>query len=109
TEFDDHGGVVRASSYRPAKRAWSAAEVEAEVAQARAEARQQALAEVESIQTMALSAIGQALNVAAPALAQVAQTHREQAAELAMAAARLVAASALERYPAGPLQAALEA
>lgn len=109
TEFDDHGGVVRASSFRPAKRAWSAAEVEAEVAQARAEARQQALAEVESIQTMALSAIGQALSVAAPALAQVAQTHREQAADLALAAARLVAASALERYPAGPLQAALEA
>lgn len=109
TEFDDHGAVVRASSFRPAKRAWSAAEVEAEIAQAQAQARQQALAEVESIQAMALSTIGQALAAAAPALAQVAQTHREQASELAMAAARLVAASALDRYPAGPLQAALEA
>jgi flagellar assembly protein FliH len=108
TEFDDHGGVVRASSFRPAKRAWSAAEVEAEVAQAQAQARQQVLAEVESIQAMALSTIGQALAAAAPALAQVAQTHREQAAELAMAAARLVAAAALDRFPGGPLQAALE-
>src|SRR5690606_32781126 len=42
-------------------------------------------------------------------LTRVAQSHREQAAELAMAAARVVAASALERFPHGPLQAALEA
>ena len=58
---------------------------------------------------MALSTIAQALTDAVPVLTQVAQTHREQAAELALAAARVVASAALERFPAGPLQAALEA
>jgi len=109
TEFDSLGDVVRASSYRPAKRAWTGAEVEALVAQARAEARQIAMDEIESLQAMALSTIGQALAASAPALTQVAQTHREQSAALAMAAARVVCAAALDRYPAAPIQAALEA
>jgi flagellar assembly protein FliH len=74
-----------------------------------ADARNAALAEVESIQAMALSTIGQALAAAAPALAQVAQAHRQQAAELALVAARVVSASALDRHPEAPLQAALEA
>ncbi len=109
TEFDASGVVVQASSFRPARRSYTPAEVEAAVAQARLEARSEALAERESLQAMALSAIGQALASAAPALTQVAQAHREQAAELAMAAARVVAASALDRFPEAPLRAALEA
>lgn len=109
TEFDAQGGVVRGAAFQPIKRAYSPVEVEALVAQARVEAREAALAEAESLQAMALSTIGQAVSSAMPTLAQVAQTHREQAAELAMAAARVVAASALDRYPEGPLQAALEA
>jgi flagellar assembly protein FliH len=110
TEFDAAGVVVNAAAaFRPMKRAYGPAEVEAMVAQARLDARNAALAEVESIQTMALSAIGQALATAAPALAQVAQLHRQQASELAMTAARVVAASALDRHPEAPLQAALEA
>ena len=110
TEFDAAGVVVRSgAAFRPIKRAYGPAEVDALVAQARLEARNAALAEVESIQAMALSAIGQALAAAAPALAQVAQQHRQQAAELALAAARVVSASALDRYPEAPLQAALEA
>jgi len=110
TEFDAAGVVVStAAAFRPIKRAYGPAEVDALVAQARLDARNQALAEVDSIQAMALSAIGQALATAAPALAQVAQAHRQQSAELAMTAARVVAASALDRFPEAPLQAALEA
>ncbi|GLS01703.1 protein FlbE [Brevundimonas denitrificans] len=109
TEFDAAGVVVSAAAFRPIKRAYGPAEVDALVAQARLDARNEALAEVDSIQTMALSAIGQALTSAAPALAQVAQLHRRQAAELALTAARVVSASALDRHPEAPLQAALEA
>jgi flagellar assembly protein FliH len=110
TEFDAAGVVVSAAAaFRPMKRAYGPAEVDALVAQARLDARNEALAEVDSIQAMALSAIGQALTTAAPALAQVAQLHRQQAAELALTAARVVSASALDRHPEAPLQAALEA
>lgn len=109
TEFGASGDVVQASSYRPTKRSYAPAEVDALVAQARLEARTEALAEVESIQAMALSAIGQAVSTAIPALTQVAQAHREQSAELALTAARVVAGAAMDRFPAGPLQAALEA
>ncbi len=110
TEFDAAGVVVSAAAaFRPIKRAYGPAEVDALVAQARLDARNEALAEVDSIQAMALSAIGQALATAAPALAQVAQAHRQQSAELALTAARVVAASALDRFPEAPLQAALEA
>lgn len=109
TEFDDAGGVIPGATFRPIKRAYGPAEVEVLVAQARLEARQAALSEVESIQAMALSAMAQALAGAVPSLAQIARAHREQSAELALVAARVVAAAALERFPAGPLQAALEA
>ena len=110
TEFDAAGAVVNASAaFRPIKRAYGPAEVDALVAQARLDARNEALAEIDSIQTMALSAIGQALTTAVPVLTQVARSHREQAAELALAAARVVAASALDRFPEAPVQAALEA
>lgn len=110
TEFDASGIVVSApSAFRSIKRAYGPAEVEALVAQARLDARNEALAEVDSIQTMALSAIGQALTSAIPVLTQVAELHRQQAAELALTAARVVAASALDHYPEAPVQAALEA
>ena len=110
TEFDAAGVVVSApSAFRPIKRAYGPAEVEALVAQARLEARSEALSEVDSIQAMALSAIGEALVSAVPALTQVAELHRRQAAELALTAARVVAAAALDRYPEAPVQAALEA
>ncbi|MBX9615446.1 MAG: flagellar assembly protein FlbE [Caulobacteraceae bacterium] len=109
TEFDGAGTVVRPSSFKPAKRSYLPAEVDALVAQGRLEAREAALAEVESIRAMALSAIGQTLASAAPALTQVAQAHREQAVDLALAAARVIAAASLDRLPTGPLQSALEA
>lgn len=109
TEFDAAGVVVQPSAFRPVKRAFTPNEVEALVAQARLEARTEALAETESLRAMALSTIGQTLTDAVPALAKIARVHREQAAELALSAARVVASAALERFPAGPLQAALEA
>jgi flagellar assembly protein FliH len=108
TEFDSGGGVVRTSSFQPTKRAYTPVEVEALVAQARLEAREAALAEVASIQAMALASVGQAVADAAPSLAHAAQMHREQSADLALAAGRIIALAALDRFPAGPLQAALE-
>ena len=109
TEFDASGVVLQTSSFRPTKRSYAPLEVDALIAQARVEAREEALAETANIQAMALSAIAQALDAAVPALTQVAQAHREQSAGLALSAARVVAASALDRFPAAPLQAALEA
>lgn len=109
TEFDASGVVVRASAFRPARRAWTQAEVDVLLAEARLEARNAALAEADSLRAAALAVIGEALAAAVPTLTRIAHAHREQSAELAMAAARVVAAAALDRFPAGPLQAALEA
>lgn len=109
TEFDAAGVVVAASSFRPAKRSYSPAEAEALVAQARLEAREQALAESAGLQALALSAVGRAVAESAPALAAAAEAHRAQAAQLALACARVVAGAALARMPAGALDAALEA
>ena len=109
TEFASDGSTTRAGSvFVPTKRAYLPAEVDALVAQARLEAREAALAEVESLQAMALVTIGQAVSASASALAAVAQTHREQSAELALAAARVIATAALNSFPSGPLQEALE-
>jgi flagellar assembly protein FliH len=109
TEFGDDGGVTPGAVFKPTKRAYLPAEVEALVAQARLEGRETALAEVESLQAMALVTLGQAVAAAAPSLGAVAQAHREQSAELALAAAKVIATAALDRFPEGPLQAALEA
>jgi len=108
TEFDGFGSIVTPSAFRPSKRAYMPAEVEALVAQARFEAREAALAEADSLQAMAVVEVGRAMAAAIPTLAQVAQQHREHSAGLALAAARVIAASALDRYPEGPLRAALE-
>mgnify|MGYP001482876180 CR=1 FL=1 len=108
TEFDAQGEVVRPSAWRPVKRSYQPAEVEALVAQARLEAREQALAEVENLRAMALSSIAQGVGAALPGLKAAAQAHREQSADLAMAAARAIAGTALDRFPQAPLKAALE-
>lgn len=109
TEFDASGAVVAQAPSRTVKRVYLAAEVEALVAQARDEARRQAMNEVEGVQAMALSEIAQALGRALPTLARVAHEHRAASADLALAAARVIAASALDRLPQGPLHEALEA
>ena len=109
TEFDASGDVVSSRPTQTVKRVYLAAEVEALVAKARAEARQQAMNEIEGVQAMALAEIGQAVGRALPGLARVAHEHRAASAELALAAARIIAGSALERSPQGPLHEALEA
>ncbi|ASE38608.1 flagellar assembly protein FlbE [Brevundimonas vesicularis] len=108
TEFDADGSVVRESAWTPAKRSYLPAEVEALVAQGRLEAREQALGEVENIRAMALSSLAQLVASAMPTLKAVAQAHREQSADLALAAARAIGGAAMERFPQAPLKAALE-
>ncbi|OGN51542.1 MAG: flagellar assembly protein FlbE [Caulobacterales bacterium RIFOXYB1_FULL_67_16] len=108
TEFDADGAVVRESGWKPAKRSYLPAEVDALVAHAKLEARQQALAEIENIRAMALTNIAQGVAAAMPSLHAVAQAHREQSADLALAAGRAIGGAALERFPHAPLRAALE-
>ena len=109
TEFDASGVVVAATSFRPAKRSYSPTEVEALVAQARVEAREQALNETAGLQAMALSTVAQCVSESTAALAAVSEAHRAQSAQLALACGRIVAAAALDRLPTGALTAALEA
>ena len=90
------------------KRSFAPAEVDALVAQARLEARQQALAEVEALRADALSALAQSVAHAAGALSTVAEAHRRQSAELSVAAARVLASAAFDRFPRRPLEAAIE-
>lgn len=108
TEFAASGEVVRGATYAPVKRAFNRAEVDALLAQAQVEARQAALAEVDSIRALALAEIGRALAASAPVLKGVAERHRADAAGLALSAARVIAGAALDRYPQGALKAALE-
>ena len=108
TEFDADGSVVRESAWKPTKRSYLPAEVDALVAHAQLEARQQALNEIENIRAMALTNIAQGVAAALPSLRNVAQTHREQSADLALAAA-LDAALAAEGLHAEPLIPANEA
>jgi len=109
TEFDASGDVVSSRPTQTVKRVYLAAEVEALVAQARVEARQQAMAELEGVQAMGLAEIGQAAGRALSVLTRVAHEHRAASAELALAAARIIAGSALAQSPQGPLHEALEA
>lgn len=108
TEFDASGAVVRPTSWQPVKRAYSPAEVEALVAQARSEGHAQALAEVDSRRSQAIADLSAALAASLPRLAGVVDTYRAQSAELAMATGRALAFAALERLPRAAVQAALE-
>lgn len=108
TEFSDSGEVLRASTYRPLKRAYAPTEVEAMLAQARAETRTATLAEAEGLRAQALATIAQTLVQSAPALQAVAERHRAESADLAIVAARVLAGAALARFPHGPLKTALE-
>lgn len=108
TEFDADGGVVHPGAWKAPKRSFMPAEVDALVAQARLEAREQALSEVEHIRAMALSHIAQSTAQAMTMLKSVAQAHREQSADLAVAAARAIGGAALAKFPSAPLKAALE-
>ena len=108
TEFDSSGAVVRSANWQPVKRAYSPAEVEALVAQARNEGHVQALAEVDSRRSQAIADLSAALTNSLPRLTGTVETYRTQTANLAMATGRALAFAALERLPRAALQAALE-
>ncbi|MBU1325179.1 MAG: flagellar assembly protein FlbE [Alphaproteobacteria bacterium] len=108
-EFAEDGRVMRAVDWRPAKRAYLPAEVEALVAQAAAEARAQALAEVEGQRAAALAVVADGVARGVGALSDVARRHREESAGLALSCGRVLASAALERFPAGAVTAAIEA
>ena len=106
TEFDARGSV----SYAPPrpKRLFPADEVEQIRAQAYAEGERMAMAGIEAQQAAALTQIAQACSQALPRLAEVAHVHRQGSAALALACARAIADSALEKFPQAPVLAALE-
>jgi flagellar assembly protein FliH len=106
TVFDGRGGIA-AHTPRP-KRLFPAEEVEQIRAAAYAEGERAALASVAAQQANALSQIAAACGQALPKLAEVAHEHRESSAALSLACARAIAASALDRFPEGPVHAALE-
>lgn len=107
TEFNDAGQIVRPSTWQAPKKSFNHAEVEALVAQARLEARQQALSEVEAMRANALSTLAQCVAQAMDGLTGVANAHRQEAADIALTAARTIASSACDLYPHKPLEAAL--
>jgi flagellar assembly protein FliH len=107
TEFDAGGGVAFAAP-RP-KRLFPAEEVEQIRAAAYAEGERAAMASIAAQQANALSQIAMACNQALPRLAEVAHEHRQGSAALALACARGIADSALEKFPQAPVLAAMEA
>jgi flagellar assembly protein FliH len=107
TEFDAGGGVAFAAP-RP-KRLFPADEVEQLRAVAYAEGERAAMASIAAQQANALSQIAIACDQALPRLAEVAHEHRQGSAALALACARGIADSALEKFPQAPVLAALEA
>src|SRR5690606_28776193 len=107
TVFNEGGDIIAAP--KPVKRVYTPAEVEALVGAARLEAREEALAEVENLRAQALSVIAEGVGRALSVLTRSAQSHREGAAELSLAAARVIAGAALEQFPQAPLNAAIEA
>ena len=108
-EFAEDGRVIRAADWRPAKRAYLPAEVEALVAQAAAEARTKALNEVEGQRAAALAVVADGVARGVSALAEVARRHREESADLALACGRVLASAALDHFPAGAVTGAIEA
>ena len=108
TEFDSSGAVVRSTDWQPVKRAYSPAEGEALVAQARHEAHAQALAEVDSRRSQAIADLSAALSASLPRLTGVVEAYREQTADLALVTGRALAFAALEQLPRAAVQAALE-
>lgn len=107
TVFDDDGAVTYAPPRQ--KRLFTAEEVEAAKAQARAEGEQSAAVLAEQAVAAALRQVADAARLGLTALAEAAHAHRAGSAQLCLAAARKIADSALAQYPEAPVAAALEA
>jgi flagellar assembly protein FliH len=105
TVFGDSGDIVM-SAPRP-KRMFTADEVEAIRAAAYAEGERSVVAIAETQTAYAVSEIARHCGAALSALAKVAHDHRVCSADLALAAARKIADAALERFPEGPVTAAM--
>lgn len=108
TEFDADGQVVSHNPWQPPRRSYNPAEVEALIAQARLEARQQALAEAEALRADALSVMAQTVAQATGQLAQIAEQHRLQATELAVACGRALSGAAFDLFPRRALETTIE-
>lgn len=107
TVFDQAGHIAYAPP-QP-KRSFTPAEVEAIRAAAFAEGERTAAVKAAEAQANALAGVAGATRSAMGALTEVAHRHREGAAELALAAARVIAGAALDQFPSAPVAAALEA
>ncbi|HYE45946.1 MAG TPA: flagellar assembly protein FliH [Caulobacter sp.] len=105
TVFGDNGHVISAAP-RP-KRMFTAEEVEQVKAAAYAEGERSVTALAEMQSAAALAEIARHCGAALSALAQVAHDHRVASADLALAVARKIADSALERFPEAPVAAAM--
>lgn len=108
TEFDADGQVVRNTDWQPPKRSYSPAEVEALLAQARLETRQQVLNEVEAVRANAVSNLAQTVVDAAQHIYALVEQHRQDSAALSITAAKAMASAAFEMFPRRPLEAAIE-
>ena len=106
TVFSGDGGVAFAAP-RP-KRSYTPEEVEQISQAARAEGERAALASIAAEQANALGVIAHACGQALPRLAEVAHSHREGSARLALACGQAIAAAALDKFPTAPVRAALE-
>src|SRR5689334_2326312 len=107
TVFDDDGAVT---SQAPARKAfYTALEVEQVRAEAYEAGRAAALDQAQKDEARCLAEIRQAIGQAMGVLARAAHHHREAVVELAMAAARKIADTALDRFPEAAVQAAFEA
>jgi flagellar assembly protein FliH len=107
--FDnDFGDLDRRSPDRK-KRFYMADEVDLIRTAAFSEGEGAITARAKQTEAQALVEIADACRQALSTLADVARDHRRDAAELALAAARKIAAGALDRFPEAPIKAALEA
>jgi flagellar assembly protein FliH len=105
TEFNGEGGIAYAP---PAvKRVFVPDEVEKIRAQAYAEGERSAYVHAEEAVAAALAQIAEASRSGLAHLAQLAHEHRTACAELALAAARIIAGAALDGLPEAPAAAAL--
>jgi flagellar assembly protein FliH len=106
TEFNGEGGIAYAPA--PVKRVYVPDEVEQIRAQAFEEGQRSATVRAEEAVAAALAEIAEAARAGLGRLAQLAHEHRTACAELALAAARVIAGAALDGLPQAPAAAALE-
>jgi flagellar assembly protein FliH len=106
-DFGDNGRGPSAVAPRR-KRVYLADEVDVIRASALSEGEGATTARAKEIEAHALTQIAAAAREGLTALAEVAREHRVVSADLALAAARKIAAGALERFPEAPIKAALE-